>query len=239
MKILTLDIETSPHEAYAFQVWQANISSGQIIAPTYMLSWSARWLGSKRAPIIRTCYEADHHELLHELLNEADMVVGYNQDKFDLRHINREFVERGMLPTKPVASVDMLKVVKNRFLFPHNRLDYVAKQILGEQKLETGGFDLWPAFMQGDKKAIRLMKKYNQKDVVLTERLYVKLRQWVKNHPNMCDFEIDFGEEPEYSCPTGCGGKVVRKDQRRTRCFAIRQLQCECGHWHEGKRKKL
>jgi hypothetical protein len=26
MKILTLDIETSPHEAYAFQVWQANRS---------------------------------------------------------------------------------------------------------------------------------------------------------------------------------------------------------------------
>ena len=240
MKILTLDIETSPHEAFAFQVWQANISSGQIINPTYMLSWSAKYLDSKKKPIVRTCYDEDCHELLHELLNEADAVIGYNSDKFDLTHINREFVERGFLPTKPLAQIDMLKVVKSRFNFPHNRLDYVASIILGRKKLETGGFDLWPAFMAQDPKAIKLMCKYNIQDVVLTEDLYVALRPWIKNHPNLIDFNVDFGDElDDYECPTACGGKVVRKAQRRTRCFAIRQVQCECGHWYDGKRKKL
>jgi len=241
MRIFTLDIETSPHEAYAFNVWQANIAPGQIITPTSMLSWSARELGVKRKPIIRTCYDEDHHELLHDILNEADMVVGYNQDKFDLRHINREFVERGFHPTRPIASVDMLKVVKKRFNFPHNRLDYVTQRILGKSKMETGGFDLWPSFMHGDPKAIKLMKKYNQQDVVLTEELYVHLRPWITNHPFMINVDVDFGDTfYPYQCPVCTSHNASRKLQRRTRCFAIRQVQCgDCGHWYEGKRKKL
>lgn len=241
MKILTLDIETSPHEGYAFQVWQANIAAGQIINPTYMLSFAAKWLGDKQSDTVyRTCYDEDMHETLHRMLNEADMIVGYNHDKFDLRHINREFVERGFMPTRPVPTVDMLKVVKKRFCFPHNRLDYVASRILGESKLETGGFDLWPAFMAQEPAALRLMKKYNIKDTVLTEKLYVKLRPWIVNHPYIGSGDVVIEDNDIiYTCPT-CESTRNDRNQRRTRCFAIRTLQCgNCGTWYDGKKKKL
>lgn len=241
MKILTLDIETSPHEGYSFQVWQTNIAPVQIITPTTMLTWSAKWLDSKRKPIVRTWTDEDFHELLADLLNEADLVVSYNGDKFDMRHVKRELVERGYFPLRPIASVDMLKVVKKHFNFPHNRLDYVAQRILGETKLETGGFELWPAFMRGEKDAVRLMKKYNAQDVVLTEKLYLKLRPWITNHPFMIDVSIDFGDQYHpYQCPVCQSHHVGSKAQRRTRCYAIRQVQCgDCGHWYEGKRKKV
>lgn len=240
-KILTLDIETSPNQGYAFNVWQNNMMPGQIIKPTYMLSWSAKFLGEKKA-YYRDDSMHDMHSKLHELLAEADMIVTYNGDKFDMRHINREFVERGFPRPRPLASVDMLKVVKRMFCFPHNRLDYVCSVLMGETKLETGGFDLWPAFMAGDPKARKLMKKYNVKDVRLTEKLYKQLRGWIPNHPYIVDTpDIIEDDDIEYQCGT-CSSKNTTKAPRprRTRCFLIRVYQCDdCGAWHDGKRKKV
>jgi hypothetical protein len=215
MRILTLDIETSPHEVYAFNVWQQNIAANQIIAPTAMLTWAAKWKGERKIQF-REWADEDFHETLHHMLN--------------------------VHPTRPVPTVDLLtQVIRKRFKFPHNRLDYVAQRILGETKLETGGFELWPAFMRGDPKAIKLMERYNKKDVRLTEQLYVKLLPWIKNHPYVGGSDIIIlDDDIRYECPA-CGGTNTRKERpRRTRCFAIRLVYCnDCGSWSDGKRKKL
>lgn len=244
MRILTLDIETSPHEAYSFEVWQTNILPYHIIAPTAMLTWAAKWIDDPvKATIYRTFRDEDFHETLYEALNEADLVIGYNHDKFDLRHINREFVEAGYAPPRPFATVDMLKVVKQRFNFPHNKLSYVASVILGETKLETGGFDLWPSFMEGDQNALKIMRRYNIKDTVLTEKLYKHLRPWVRNHPYIASAGevIEIPDRTQaYHCPACGSNKVDRERPRFTRCFAIRQLHCQkCEHWFDGRRMKL
>ena len=39
--------------------------------------------------------------------------------------------------------------------------------------------------MEGDKEALNYMLKYNKKDVTILEEIYLKLRPWIKNHPNM------------------------------------------------------
>ncbi len=105
MKILTLDVETSPHEAYAFQVWNTNILSHQIKTPTKVLCWAAKFLGSKRV-YYRKHDEAAFLKELHRLHNEADIIVHYNGDKFDLPHIRREFIEAGLPPTRPCPTID-------------------------------------------------------------------------------------------------------------------------------------
>lgn len=240
MKILTLDIETSPHEAYSFGVWQTNILPSQLIRPTAMLSYAAKWLDSKKV-VYRTWTDEDFHETLHAMLNEADMVVGFNHEKFDMRHINREFVERGFFPTRPVPTVDILKVVKKHFNFPHNRLDYVAMRLLGECKLDTGGFELWPAFMSGDPKALRLMKRYNIQDVVLTEKLYKKLIPWILNHPFIAKPTVEPDDDDYfYECPACTSTDTSKERPRRTRCYAIRVVHCNtCGSWFDGRRRKL
>lgn len=43
--------------------------------------------------------------------------------------------------------------------------------------------------MEGDKEALNYMLKYNKKDVVILEEVYLKLRPWIKNHPNMGNLE--------------------------------------------------
>jgi len=239
MRIFTLDIETSPHKGYAFNVWQNNMMPGQIIKPTQMLTWSGKFLGEKRI-YFQTYRDAHSLTILHELMQGADMIVTYNGDKFDIRHINREFIEAGLPPVRPFASMDLLKHVKKLFNFPHNRLDYVCSVLLDESKLETGGFDLWPAFMKGDEKAGRTMKRYNIQDVKLTEKLYLFIRPWIKNHPFIGNAPALLDSDLEYTCPSCGSSNVTRERPRRTRCFAIRVVNCaDCGHWFDGKRRKI
>ena len=240
MKILTLDIETSPHEGYVWGMWQQNIAAGQLIVPTTILTFAAKFLDKKRV-VYRTWRDEDMYETLANLLNEADVIVTYNGDKFDLKHINREFVTRCIRPPRPCASVDLLQVVRKRFNFPHNRLDYVCSKLLGETKLETGGFDLWPRFMDSDPKAERLMKRYNIKDTVLTEKLYLKLRPWILNHPYAGNITVAIDDDLiSYACPACSSLDTVKGRPRRTRCYAIRTVNCnDCGAWFDGKRRKL
>jgi DNA polymerase elongation subunit (family B)/DNA-directed RNA polymerase subunit RPC12/RpoP len=240
VRILTLDIETSPNEAYTFGMWNVNIGHKMLMEPTYMLSFAAKFLGEKEM-FFKTCYDEDMHDVLYDLLADADAVVTYNGDKFDMKHINREFIERGYGPPRPLASIDLIKTVRGRFNFPSNRLDYVCSVLLGENKLETGGFDLWPAFMKGDEKAIKTMRRYNIKDVRLTERLYKYLIPWIKNHPHVGRIATEIDDaDTVYQCPS-CGSPYTTKARpRRTKCYAVRVVNCNsCGSWFDGKRTKL
>jgi DNA polymerase elongation subunit (family B) len=239
-EILTLDIETSPHEAYSFNVWKTNLQPFHIIQPAGMMTYALKFKG-KREVIYRTWNDDDFLSTLHENMNKADLIVGYNHEKFDLRHINREFVEKGFFPTRPTPTVDMLSIVKKRFNFPHNRLDYIASRVLGETKLETGGFALWPEFMNGDPRALKVMKKYNIHDTRLTERLYDKLLPWVPNHPYLGGTDIDMRDEDvTYECPCCGNSATIPERPRRTRCYAIRVVHCpRCGTYFDGKRRKI
>ena len=48
MKILILDIETSPHTGFHWGLFQQNISIGQLIESSTVLCWAAKWLGEKK-----------------------------------------------------------------------------------------------------------------------------------------------------------------------------------------------
>ena len=51
MKILILDIETSPHTGFHWGLFQQNISIGQLIESSSVLCWAAKWLGKKKKSI--------------------------------------------------------------------------------------------------------------------------------------------------------------------------------------------
>jgi len=45
-KVLILDIETAPIEAFTWGLWDQNVGLNQIKADWTVLSWAAKWLGT-------------------------------------------------------------------------------------------------------------------------------------------------------------------------------------------------
>jgi len=180
MKTLFLDIETTPLQVYTWGLWDQNISIDQIIKSTEMLCFGARWLGDKKV-----IFKSAHHdgkktmlEELHKLMDEADVLVGWNSAAFDHKHINREFLENKMAPPSPTKDLDLMSVTKSNFLFPSNKLDYVAQKLEVGAKVKHSGFKLWLDCMAGDDKAWKEMKKYQIQDVNLLVDLYDLLLPW-------------------------------------------------------------
>ena len=180
MKTLYLDIETTPMQVYAWGLWDQNISIDQIIKSTEMLCFGARWGGSKKV-IFKSVHHDGKKAMLEELKNlmeEADVLVGWNSAAFDHKHINREFLENGITPPSPVKDLDLMSIVKANFLFPSNKLDYVAQKLGVGAKVKHSGFSLWIKCMEGDSKAWAEMKKYQIQDVNLLIDLYDILLPW-------------------------------------------------------------
>jgi len=180
MKTLFLDIETTPMQVYAWGLWDQNISIDQIIKSTEMLCFGARWLGEKKV-IFKSVHHDGKEEMLkelHKLMDEADVLVGWNSAAFDHKHINREFLEAGMAPPSPVKDLDLMSITKANFLFPSNKLDYVAQKLEVGAKVKHSGFKLWLDCMAGDKKAWKMMKEYQIQDVNLLLDLYDILLPW-------------------------------------------------------------
>lgn len=231
MKILTLDIETSPHAGYFWGIWQQNIGLNMLGEPTRMLSWAAKWYGSDEVLFANEHSHTREEMVLavYELVNEADAVVGYNSVQFDMKHLNREFIEQGLVPPTPYKNIDLLTVVKKNFRFPSNKLDYVAGVLLNRHKLSHAGFQLWLDCMAGKAKAWAKMMDYNIEDVIITEDLYTKLRGWITNHPN----HGLYVEDQENPVCRNCGSTHIHSkggEYTDTNVFRYHRYKCQnCG----------
>lgn len=171
---------------------------------------------------------------LYKLVNEADVIVGYNLDSFDMKIVNKELALLGLLPPTPYKTIDLLKVVRKRFRFTSNKLDYVAQMFKLGKKTKHQGHELWLSCMNKNSsdytEAWDLMEEYNCNDVVLTEKLYEKVKGWIINHPNQSAFQND------HVCPN-CGGTALqRRGKALTALLTYQRYQCKtCGSWSRSK----
>lgn len=185
-RVLVADVETSPHLAFAFDTWNTNISPDMIVKPSRMLCWAAKWT-DKRPIMFRSEYHDGREVMVRELrdaLDEADAVVTYNGPGFDEKHWNREMLMAGLEPPSPYQSIDLLKVVRAEFKFPSNRLGQVGTTLGIGAKIDTGGWSLWQAVLDGDPAAWEKFRRYNRQDVALTEALLFALLPWIKSLPH-------------------------------------------------------
>lgn len=227
IKILTIDIETRPSLAYVWGLWDQNVGLNQVEEFGTVLSWAAKWYGEKKVHFASD-YHDGHDAMIErawQMLDEADVVVGYNSKSFDMKHLNREFVLADMPPPSHYADVDLLSVVKQRFKFASNKLQHIAVELGIGSKIQHDGFDLWVGCMRNEEKAWRTMKQYNMQDVVLTEQVYERLLPWIKNHPHQGLYDGDLD-----ACPR-CGHEdLVVNRYYRTRTGKYRIMQCKaCG----------
>lgn len=233
-KILILDIETRPAQAYVWRAYgEQNIGVEQIINPGGTICIGAKWLGAKETYLFSD-WQHGHKEMLHHIHNmmsEADAVVTYNGDKFDLPKLQGEFLLNGFAPTPPLTSIDVVKSVRKLGFFV-NRLAFIGPFLGVGAKIKHEGFELWVKVMEGDEAAQNRMARYCKQDVKLLEKLYLKVRPYIKNHPHLGDEKRECG---------ACGSnKVQSRGFRRTKTMKIQRLQCTaCGSWQDGKREKV
>jgi hypothetical protein len=124
-------------------------------------------------------------EEIWNLVDQADAVVTFNGDHFDLPTLNREFLIEGLGPPAPYHSIDLYKVAKRKFKFASNKLVYLCEQLKIGTKLKHEGHELWVKVINGDEKAQQKMKRYCIRDVFpLTEKLHDRLLPWITNYPN-------------------------------------------------------
>jgi hypothetical protein len=161
------------------------------------------------------------------LLDEADIVVAHNGDRFDVNKVKAKFYEYGMTPPSPFKIVDTLKVSRANFGHSSHRLDHIAKKRKLGQKLKTD-FDLWLDVMRGVKSEQERMIAYNIKDVELLEEVYLEVRPWVTNHPNYGVYT----DGKKTVCPK-CGSDHIHyRGYAYTTAGKFRRFVCrDCGGW--------
>lgn len=195
MKILCLDLETAPHQGWFWGLFDQNIGLNQVKYEGYVLCWCAKWVGEKGimsdALINYPSYYKKNPRCdrqiaisLHKLLDEADVVLAHNGNAFDLKHANAMFLKHGLAPASSFKSIDTYQESKKNFKFLSHKLEYLTARLCREHKIQTSGFNLWVRCMAGDKKAWADMVKYCKQDVAILEELYIKMRPFMKNHPN-------------------------------------------------------
>jgi len=236
--ILLLDIETAPILAYVWARWKQNVAMNQVAEDWQILTWAAKWLGDNEV-FTDTAFDGDDvnddAEMLwglHSLMDEADIVVAHNGNRFDIPRINARFIKAGLAPPSPYKKVDTLREAKKTFAFTSNRLDDLGEFLGVGRKIDTGGFDLWVRCLQGDAAAWDKMLKYNIQDVKLLEKVYDALLPWMPNHPNIGVYVDD--EAPV--CPKCGSAHLQLRGFAYTQVGKYQRYQCmDCTGWSRGR----
>jgi uncharacterized protein YprB with RNaseH-like and TPR domain len=232
-RILFLDIETRPATAYVWGLFDITVALNQLVDPGGTICFGAKWGGDKRMHFYSD-WQHGHAEMVkqaHRLFSEADAIVTYNGDRFDLPKLQGEFLVAGLPPPPPPTSIDVYKAVKKLGLLS-NKLAFVGPLITGEGKLKHEGMELWTKVMAGDVAAQRKMQRYCSQDVRLLERVYDKVRPYIPNHPHMAATGAN-------ACGACGSSRMQLRGIRRTKASVIQRLQCiDCGSWGSGKRSK-
>jgi hypothetical protein len=238
-KVLLFDTENAPNIGSVWRVWQQNIHPVQLLSDWYMLSWSAKWLNdSKMMGDVVTPKESlkeDDNRIshsLHALVNEADIIIAHNTG-FDIPIMNTRFLMNNIMPPSPYQKICTLQTARRQFNFAHNKLDFLADRLgVPHKKLETG-HQLWLDCRNGDPQALEDMLTYNKMDVTVLEEVYLKIRGWVKNHPNFnlyCDGD---GKK----CSTCLGLDLKANGFYSTTVNRYQAFQCqECGAFSRVKK---
>jgi hypothetical protein len=249
-KVLYLDIETSPNVADVWGLWNQNVGLAQLRQASKTIGFGYKWRHGAKAKWVgiydRETGELDQYEdmlaKVHALLDEADIVVTYNGDGFDLKILQGEFAMAGMAPPSPCVSLDLFKIVKQNFRFPSKKLAYVADVLIGDTKVQNGGHVLWRRCLDPDvepevrRKAWALMSRYCRQDVDLLEPLHEKLEPWVPAKVNMA---LIGGPREEAGCGK-CGAEADELERRGfayTATRAYQRFRCRaCGGWSRGSK---
>ena len=235
-RILLADIETAPSICHVWSRWKQNIYQPQVIHEGFIMTWAAKWLGTQGV-MFDSCF---HHEeryardsrddtaivsSFHKLLEQADIVVFQNGDRFDIPWLNTRFIYHDLHRPAPYKAVDTLKILKKNFRLPSNGLDNALYYFGLEGKLENGGFKLWKECIENhDSEQWKLMMDYNVQDITALENLYLFIRGWDYAHPNLA---LHFDDDVKRCGVCACTDLKKERKKHYTQASAFTVHRCQ------------
>lgn len=244
VKVLFLDIETKPILAWVWGLFDQNIGLEQIEDDWRIISFAAKWEGSKE--VIQYDIRAginDKNEKamlrkLWDLMDKADVIIGQNSKRFDVKKINEQFLKYGMGSPSPFRQEDTMIMSKKYFSPTSHKLEYRSKQLNKKYKKMSHskfpGFSLWKECVHGNKDAWKEMAIYNVFDVLATEEYYSILKPWA----NTINYNV-YNDSSSIRCH--CGSmKLQKRGYNYSNTGKFQRLQCtDCGAWHSSKTNLL
>jgi DNA polymerase elongation subunit (family B) len=221
MRKLLFDIETSLGEAYVFgTAYKTNIFWQQLKTPPKIICIAYKWHGQSKTYCLdwgkKKC-DKDPLKKFLKILNSADVIIGHNSDKFDIKWIRgRCFTHR--LPMMPdYTSIDTYKEAKRMKLQSYS-LDHINR-LMGHQGKSETDRQLWVDTTEGKPGALAKMKYYCKGDVNRLEETYNDMAPYMKHKLSVT---TDRGK-----CP-GCGSDDLLIVRRKITASGSRRIQYQC-----------
>jgi hypothetical protein len=234
-KRLFYDIETSYTKGIFWSPGPGqNILPQQILVYPKIICISWKWEGEKTVynldwNVKKQCDKSILQKFI-PILDQADEIVAHNGDGFDIKWIRTRALAHSLEMRDYYNSIDTLKACRYYFNLPSNKLGEVAKYFKLDAKGDPGGLSTWIDIIENkDPKALKRMIDYCNQDVVVLEKVFNKIKPYIKPKSNYA--VLNNGER--YECPE-CGTSDIRltKTYVTTAGTVKRQLRCKdskCG----------
>ena len=210
-KILIYDIETSRIVFKSFWTGKQYMGHNQIIKDPRIISIAWKWLGSDEIEFLSWDADHDDGEMVKKFLviyNQADLVIGINNDNFDNRWINSAALRHDVHVNVYVKSFDIQKEEKRLFRLPSYSMAYSAKFTTTTLKQSHEGIRMWDMVEDGtpseQEEYLGKMIEYNIGDIITTEELYLRMRKYMGHKIHIGVLQGN----SKYSCPN-CGGTDI------------------------------
>jgi len=146
--------------------------------------------------------------------------------------MNARFILNDLPLPSPYKVIDTKTETSKVFAFPSYKLDYLS-EIFGFGRKIKVEFSLWENCLKGDDNALQQMLDYNDQDVYLLEDLYLKLRPYMKSHPNL-NLMSDKLDKPR--CTRCMSDNLKEKGQYHTSVNTYVSYQCNsCGGYSRSR----
>jgi hypothetical protein len=181
-KVLIYDLETSYNIVSTWRVGnKVSLPHYSIIRERAIICVSYKWLGEDEVYNLAWDSNQCDKTLLEEfikIMNEADIIVAHNGDRFDLKWVKTRALKHGLEMLPYYTQVDTKWLASKHFYFNSNKLDYISKFLGFEGKMNTEP-ELWDSIiLRKDPVALEKMIEYCNEDVRQLEKVYVKLSTW-------------------------------------------------------------
>jgi hypothetical protein len=241
-KVLVFDIERVPMRTKPLEAWSMKDLQYRRLRPEDIDSWGRticlayQWLGERKVHFIAEWQEGGRAAFLqnaHDMLSQADLVVGHNSTSFDVPHLQGEFALEGLGEPEPFKQFDTLLTARKKFNFEANHLDTLTRRFGLRHKTDKYSSKVAFAAVDGDEKAQKRIQRYNEGDVRATTALYLYLRPW--GSFNLGTFVDGADETP--ICPICTSTKLEKRGVRSSSLGRYQQYFCTyCRKWSKGKR---